>query len=58
MGIALVPENMNHHGWQGVAFRALAGPGTPIPYHLALAWRKNDITTTLHALIDVISESD
>lgn len=51
LGVALVPELFKDAGWKGVAFRALKGPGAPVPYKVALAWRRDDKAPALSALI-------
>ncbi|SJZ70078.1 DNA-binding transcriptional regulator, LysR family [Enhydrobacter aerosaccus] len=51
LGVALVPALFGVTGWDRVAFRPLRGPGTPIDYRLALAWRKNDSSAALAAFL-------
>ncbi len=41
MGVALVSKSVMTGGRQGVAFRELAGPGTPVEYELAMAYRNS-----------------
>lgn len=50
LGVALVPELFKDVGWRGVAFRTLKGPGTPVPYEVALAWRRDDNAPALSSL--------
>lgn len=40
LGVALVPEFLRRSGWDNVAFCPLAQQGAPVPYQVALAWRK------------------
>jgi DNA-binding transcriptional LysR family regulator len=56
MGVALVSRALATGGRKGVAFRELAGPGTPVEYELAVAYRHSSpvldafiAATRLHA---------
>jgi DNA-binding transcriptional LysR family regulator len=51
LGVALVPNLYREVGRAGVVFRPLAGPGTPVPYTLALAWRSADRSPALAAFL-------
>ncbi|WP_027163453.1 LysR family transcriptional regulator [Mesorhizobium sp. WSM1293] len=51
LGVALVPALFGETVREGVAFRDLAGAGSPIPYEVALAWRKGDNRPLLEAFI-------
>jgi DNA-binding transcriptional LysR family regulator len=51
LGIALVPDLFRTSGWDHVAFRTLGGPGASIAYQVALAWRRDDGSTTLAAFL-------
>jgi DNA-binding transcriptional LysR family regulator len=51
LGMALVPAPVASCGWTSVEFRKLAGPGAPVPYRLALAWRKDDAAPALQAFV-------
>ena len=51
LGVALVPDLFRTSGWERVVFRALRGPGAPIDYYLALAWRKGDASAALAAFL-------
>ncbi|HWK46890.1 MAG TPA: LysR family transcriptional regulator [Stellaceae bacterium] len=50
LSVALVPNLFNEAGRDGVVFRPLAGPGSPVPYEVALAWRRDDRSPALAAL--------
>ncbi|VIO72392.1 HTH-type transcriptional regulator BenM [Bradyrhizobium ivorense] len=49
LGVALVPALFKTTGWSSVVFRAI--DGTPVPYEVALAWRRNDGSAALAALL-------
>jgi DNA-binding transcriptional LysR family regulator len=56
MGVALVSRALATGGRRGVAFRELAGPGTPVEYELAIAYARSSpvldafvAATRLHA---------
>lgn len=51
LGVALVPELLKDAGWKGALFRDLKGPGTPVLYEVALAWRRDDKSPALNALL-------
>jgi DNA-binding transcriptional LysR family regulator len=51
LGVTLVPDLFRTSGWDRVVFRALRGPGAPIDYRVALAWRKNDTSAALAAFL-------
>lgn len=51
LGVALVPDLFRTAGWERVVFRTLRGPGAPIDYYLALAWRKGDASAALAAFL-------
>ncbi len=51
LGVALVPALFEDVGWKGVAFRHLTGPGAPVRYEVALAWRRSDGSPALAALL-------
>ncbi len=51
IGVSLVPETFAGDRRQGVTFRRLAGPATPIRYEIALIWRKADPSPALAAFI-------
>ncbi|MDR3436560.1 LysR family transcriptional regulator [Telmatospirillum sp.] len=51
LGVALVPDFLQTGGWDDVDFRPLAGSGTPVPYEIALTWRKDDDAPALAAFI-------
>jgi DNA-binding transcriptional LysR family regulator len=52
LGVGLVPEPLASREAKGVKFRQLAGIGTPVPYDVALAWRRSDHNPTVAALVD------
>ncbi|MCC8942045.1 LysR family transcriptional regulator [Bradyrhizobium sp. Arg68] len=49
LGVALVPALFKTTGWSAVVFRAI--DGTPVRYEVALAWRRNDGSAALAALL-------
>lgn len=51
IGVSLVPERPPGASHPGVVFRPLAGPGTPIPYQVALAWRVGELSPVLRAFL-------
>jgi DNA-binding transcriptional LysR family regulator len=51
LGVALVPRLTMEAGRNAVAFRPLRGAGAPVPYEVALAWRKGDSSPILAALL-------
>jgi DNA-binding transcriptional LysR family regulator len=50
LGVALVPELFKASGWNGVVFRSI-GFAKPVPYEVALAWRQDDGSSALAALL-------
>jgi DNA-binding transcriptional LysR family regulator len=55
LGVALVPEPMSDTRRRGVTLRALSGPGTPVPYEAALAWRRDDRSPVLMEFLKLAS---
>jgi DNA-binding transcriptional LysR family regulator len=53
LGVALVPPSLAAIGRKGLAFREVAGAGTPVRYELALAWRTGRNAATLRGFIEV-----
>jgi DNA-binding transcriptional LysR family regulator len=53
LGVALVPSLFSESPREGVLFRELAGAGSPVPYEVALAWRKDDKTPVLREFIRI-----
>jgi DNA-binding transcriptional LysR family regulator len=51
LGVALVPKLLETAGWHDVGFRRLAGAGTPVRYDVAFAWRRDDRTPALAAIL-------
>jgi DNA-binding transcriptional LysR family regulator len=51
LGVALVPELFKATGWDGVVFRPIGGIVGPVPYEVALAWRQDDGSAALAALL-------
>lgn len=51
IGVSLVPERLPGASHPEVAFRSLTGPGTPIPYRMALAWRVGEPSPVLRAFL-------
>lgn len=51
LGVAVVPDLFRTSGWERVVFRTLRGPGAPIDYYLALAWRKGNASAALAAFL-------
>jgi DNA-binding transcriptional LysR family regulator len=51
LGVAVVPDVFREVGREGVVFRSLTGRGTPVPYEVALAWRRTDRSPVLAAFI-------
>ncbi|MBS0519809.1 MAG: LysR family transcriptional regulator [Proteobacteria bacterium] len=51
LGVALVPDLFRATGWDRVVFRPLRGPGAPVDYRVALAWRRNDPAAALSAFL-------
>ena len=51
IGVSLVPERPPGASHLRVVFRPLAGPGTPIPYQMALAWRTGEPSPVLRAFL-------
>jgi DNA-binding transcriptional LysR family regulator len=51
LGVALVPRLFETTGWAGVVFRSIGGVAAPVPYDVALAWRQNDGSPALAALL-------
>lgn len=49
LGVALVPELFRTAGWDNVVFRTIGGAA--VPYEVALAWRQNDGSPALAALL-------
>ncbi|MGA0551756.1 LysR substrate-binding domain-containing protein [Burkholderia sp. OKR4-1] len=52
LGVGLVPEPLASKEVSDVKFTRLAGRGTPVPYEVALAWRRTDSNPTVAALVD------
>ncbi|WP_089342315.1 LysR family transcriptional regulator [Burkholderia singularis] len=52
LGVGLVPEALASTDMASVKFRRLTGPGTPVPYEVALVWRRKDPNPTVAALVD------
>lgn len=57
VGVSLVPERLPGASHPGVVFRPLIGPGTPIPYKVALAWRIGDLSPVLQAFLASIPDA-
>ena len=53
-GISIVPENVRHLANPGVSFHALSPKPTPIS--LIVAWRTNNETPTVRAMISLVRE--
>ncbi|MCA6123676.1 LysR family transcriptional regulator [Bradyrhizobium sp. WSM 1704] len=51
LGVALVPALFRTAGWESVVFRGIDGGASPVPYEVALAWRRNDSSPALAALL-------
>jgi DNA-binding transcriptional LysR family regulator len=51
LGVALVPRVFETAGWNDVVFRSLTGAGAPVRYELAFAWRSDDSSPALAALL-------
>ncbi|KWV58385.1 LysR family transcriptional regulator [Bradyrhizobium macuxiense] len=49
LGVALVPELFRTTGWDNVVFRTIGDAA--VPYEVALAWRRNDSSPALAALL-------
>lgn len=56
LGVALVPEAFLSSGREGVAFRHLDGIGTPIPYKVGLAWRKDQSLPVLSSFLRFVEQ--
>jgi DNA-binding transcriptional LysR family regulator len=50
LGVCLVPGRLVHPR-EGVVFRKLKGPGTPVPYQIAAVWRQNDTNPSVAAFV-------
>jgi DNA-binding transcriptional LysR family regulator len=64
LGVCLVPGRLVYPR-EGVVFRKVKGPGTPVPYQIAAVWRQNDsnpsraaFLATLRAIMIVWSGGD
>ena len=57
LGVSLVPERPLGTSQPGVVFRPLTGPGTPIPYRRALAWRVDDPSPVLRAFLALVLDT-
>jgi DNA-binding transcriptional LysR family regulator len=51
LGVALVPRPFETTGWAGVVFRSIGGIAAPVLYEVALAYRQNDDSPALAALL-------
>ena len=52
LGVALVPSVFSGAMIRGVSFRPLTGPGTPVPYQVALAWGRSNTSPLVKALCE------
>lgn len=57
IGVSLVPERSLGASHPGVVFRPLAGPGTPIPYQMALTWRVGEPSPVLRAFLALVPDT-
>jgi len=57
VGVSLVPERPSEAGHPGVVLRPLIGPGTPIPYKVALAWCVGDPSPVLQAFLASVPDA-
>jgi len=57
IGVSLVPERPLGVSHPGVVFRPLAGPGTPIPYQMALAWRVGEPSPVVRAFLAFVPDT-
>ena len=53
LGVCLVPGRLVHPR-EGVVFRKVKGPGTPVPYQIAAVWRQNNTNPSLAAFLETL----
>jgi len=53
LGVCLVPSLLIYPR-EGLVFRQVKGPGTPVHYQIAAAWRQNDANPTLAAFVATV----
>jgi DNA-binding transcriptional LysR family regulator len=53
LGVCLVPRVLIYPR-EGLVFRPVKGPGTPVHYQIAAAWRQNDPNPTLAAFLKTV----